>query len=85
MTADVEQEILVIDRAAYAADVVGIRLDDRRRNSLLGQQVRRGKAGWPGPDDEHFAMRHEIRLYRHAGSAAGLGQLNSSGESIGSA
>ena len=67
MAADVEQEVLVIRGAADAADIIGIGLDDRRRDALLGQQVGCGEPGRAGTDDEHFTMRHEIRPYSEIG------------------
>ena len=39
MAANVEEEILVIDRSADAADIARIGFDDRRRNALLGQEI----------------------------------------------
>ena len=67
MAADVEQEVLVVGRAADAADVVRIGLDDGGRDALLGQQIGGGQPGRAGTDDKHFTMGHEIRPYAEIG------------------
>ena len=56
MAADVEQEILVLDGAADAADIDRVALDDDDGARLLGQAIRGSEAGGPGTDHEHFGV-----------------------------
>ena len=56
MAADVEQEILVCDGAADAADIDRVALDDDDGARLLGQAIGGSKAGGPGTDHEHFGI-----------------------------
>ena len=56
VAADVEQEALVVDGAADAADIDRVALDDEDGPRLLGQAIGGGEAGGPGADHEHFGI-----------------------------
>ena len=68
MAADVEQEILVFDGAADAADIDRVALDDDDGARFLGQAIGGSEAGGPGTDHEHFG----IDAHRYAAFRAGI-------------
>ena len=68
MAADVEQEILVCDGAADAADIDRVALDDDDGARFLGQALGGGEAGGPGTDHEHFGIdAHQYGFQRGFG------------------
>ena len=56
MAADVVTIALVLDRAADAADVSRVLLDDGDGKSGLGEKVSRRQSGWPGPDNRNVNL-----------------------------
>ena len=65
MAADVEQEALVVDGAADAADIDRVLLDHDDRRHFLGQAIGGGETGGPRADDEDFGIDAQ-RGARHA-------------------
>ena len=56
MAADVEQEVLVVGRAADAADVIRIGFDDGGRHALLGQQIGGRQSSRPRANNKDFRV-----------------------------
>ena len=64
MTADVEQEAIVLDRATKAAHVFGVLLNNENGGSFLCQTIGRCQARGPGADDENV---HNVPAARPLG------------------
>ena len=77
MAADVEQEALVFDGAADAADIDRVPLDDDDGRVLLGQAIGGGEAGGPGTDHEHFGIDAHLLSDRCGGAAGARPKANS--------
>ena len=54
MAADVEQKALIARRAADAADVIRVFLQDHNVAAVLGQSVSCGQPGGAGPDNDRL-------------------------------
>ena len=60
VAADVDQEAVVVDRAADAADVARVLLQDGDGTAFLGKHIGRRQAGRSCSDDQGFSVvRHK--------------------------